>query len=207
LQGLSLKNVSLTIREISSGKTVYEDFGEMMFTHFGITGPMVLSASAHIPDLCPKKYEALINLKPALDEKTLDARILSDFTKYNNKDFGNALGDLLPAKMIPVILSLSGISPQKKVNSVTKEERGRLRELLQSLRIPLDGFRPIEEAIVTKGGVSVREINPKTMESKLCAGLFFAGEVLDVDAYTGGYNLQIAFSTGALAGASAASEV
>ena len=204
LQGLSLRNVSLTIRELSSGKTVYEDFGEMMFTHFGLTGPMVLSASAHIPDLCPNKYEAVVNLKPALDEKTLDARILSDFTKYNNKDFGNALGDLLPAKLIPVMISRSGISPHKKVNSITKEERRILRELLQEFRIPLDGFRPITEAIVTKGGVSVRQINPKTMESKLCNGLYFAGEILDVDAYTGGYNLQIAFSTGALAGTSAA---
>ena len=206
MQGLSLKNVSLTVRATASGKTVYEDFGEMMFTHFGLTGPMILSASAHLPDLTPGKYEASINLKPALDEKTLDARLLSDFQKYQNKDFQNALGDLLPAKMIPIVLRRSGIPPHKKVNSVTKEERRVLRELLQDFRVSLDGFRPLSEAIVTKGGVSIREINPKTMESKLCRGLYFAGELLDVDAYTGGYNLQIAFATGALAGSSAAEE-
>ena len=204
MQGLSLKNVALSIYDKSSGKLVYEDFGEMMFTHFGLTGPMILSASAHLPDITAGKYEASINLKPALDEKMLDARLLSDFTKYQNKDFQNALGDLLPAKMIPIILRRSGIAPTKKVNSITKEERKALRELLHGLRISLDGFRPINEAIVTKGGVSIREINPKTMESKLCRGLYFAGEVLDVDAYTGGYNLQIAFATGALAGNSAA---
>ena len=206
MQGLSLKNVSLTVRATASGKTVYEDFGEMMFTHFGLTGPMILSASAHLPDLTPGKYEASINLKPALDEKTLDARLLSDFQKYQNKDFQNALGDLLPAKMIPIVLRRSGIPPHKKVNSVTKEERRVLRELLQDFRVSLDGFRPLSEAIVTKGGISIREINPKTMESKLCRGLYFAGEILDVDAYTGGYNLQIAFATGALAGSSAAEE-
>ena len=206
MQGLSLKNVALTVRATASGKTVYEDFGEMMFTHFGLTGPMILSASAHLPDLTPGKYEASINLKPALDEKTLDARLLSDFHKYQNKDFQNALGDLLPAKMIPIVLRRSDIPPHKKVNSVTKEERRVLRELLQDFRVSLDGFRPLNEAIVTKGGVSIREINPKTMESKLCRGLYFAGEVLDVDAYTGGYNLQIAFATGALAGSSAAEE-
>lgn len=206
MQGLSLKNVALTVRATASGKTVYEDFGEMMFTHFGLTGPMILSASAHLPDLTPGKYEAGINLKPALDEKTLDARLLSDFHKYQNKDFQNALGDLLPAKMIPIVLRRSGILPHKKVNSVTKEERRVLRELLQDFRVSLDGFRPLNEAIVTKGGVSIREINPKTMGSKLCRGLYFAGEILDVDAYTGGYNLQIAFATGALAGSSAAEE-
>ncbi len=206
MQGLSLKNVALTVRATASEKTVYEDFGEMMFTHFGLTGPMILSASAHLPDLAPGKYEASINLKPALDEKTLDARLLSDFHKYQNKDFQNALGDLLPAKMIPIVLRRSGIPPHKKVNSVTKEERKMLRELLQDFRVSLDGFRPLNEAIVTKGGISIREINPKTMESKLCRGLYFAGEILDVDAYTGGYNLQIAFATGALAGSSAAIE-
>ena len=203
LQGLSLRNVSLRVVETQSGRTVYEDFGEMMFTHFGLTGPMVLSASAHLSDVKPGKYEAFINLKPALDEKTLDARILSDFAKYHNKDFVNALGDLLPQKLIGVAVRLSGIDPRKKINSVTKEERAALCRVIRELRVPIDGFRPITEAIVTKGGVSVREINPKTMESKLCRGLYFAGEVLDVDAYTGGYNLQIAFSTGALAGFSA----
>ena len=204
LQGLSLRNVSLTLVETATGKVVYEDFGEMMFTHFGVTGPMILSASAHISDLSPQKYEIRINLKPALDERMLDARLLSDFSKYHNKDFQNALGDLLPQKMIPVIIGLSGIAPHKKVHSITKEERAALCELIRNFRVFPDGFRPIREAIVTKGGVSVKEVNPKTMESKLCSGLYFAGEVLDVDAYTGGYNLQIAFSTGALAGTSAA---
>ncbi len=200
LQGLSLKNVSMSIIDKRIGRTVYEDFGEMMFTHFGITGPMVLSASAHLSDIGEGRYEALINLKPALDEKTLDARLLSDFSKYGNKDFINSLDDLLPQKMIPVIVELSGISPRKKVNSITKEERQRLLRLLSALPVSLDGFRPISEAIITKGGVNVKEIDPKTMQSKLVSGLYFAGEVIDVDAYTGGFNLQIAFSTGALAG-------
>ena len=204
LQGLSLKNVSMRIVRKDNGKTVYEDFGEMMFTHFGITGPMVLSASAHIPDIAPNKYEAHINLKPALDEKTLDARVVSDFAKYANKDFMNSLGDLLPQKMIPVVIALSGIPSRKKVNSITKEERAALCRVISDLTIEICGFRPISEAIVTKGGISVKEISPKTMESKLCAGLFFAGEVIDLDAYTGGFNLQIAFSTGVLAGESAA---
>lgn len=204
LQGLSLKNVSLSIVDRTSGKEVYSDFGEMMFTHFGLTGPMILSASAHIPDAPSGKYEAHINLKPALDEKTLDARIIADFNKYANKDFVNALSDLLPQKLIPVVISLSGIDARKKVNSITKEERHALGDVIRCLRISISGFRPINEAIVTKGGISVKEVNPKTMESKLCSGLYFAGEVLDVDAYTGGYNLQIAFATGVLAGESAA---
>ena len=204
LQGLSLKNVSLSIIDKTTKKEVYSDFGEMMFTHFGITGPMVLSASAHIPDIASGKYEAKINLKPALDEKTLDARILSDFSKYSNKDLINALGDLLPQKLIPVTVSLSGIDPRKKINSITREERQSLIDVIRGLRLTLTGFRPIDEAIITKGGVSVKEIDPKTMESKKCAGLYFAGEVIDVDAYTGGFNLQIAFSTGNLAGRSAA---
>ncbi|MBQ8849016.1 MAG: NAD(P)/FAD-dependent oxidoreductase [Clostridia bacterium] len=206
MQGLSLKNVSMTVVDKTSGKVVFEDFGEMMFTHFGVTGPMVLSASAHLGNIASGRYEARINLKPALDEKTLDARILSDFAKYQNKDFVNALGDLLPQKMIPVIIELSGISERKKINSITKEERSRLVSLIRSLPVSLDGFRPIDEAIVTKGGVNVKEINPKTMESKIVSGLYFAGEVLDVDAYTGGFNLQIAFSTGAIAGNSAATQ-
>ncbi len=204
LQGLSLKNVRLTILATQSGKTVFEDFGEMMFTHFGLTGPMVLSASAHLPDIAKGKYEARIDLKPALDEKMLDARILSDFDKYKNKDFANALGDLLPQKLIPVIIEQSGIDPHAKVNAVTREQRRVLVELLKGLRVPIDGVRPLEEAIVTRGGVSVKEIQPGSMQSKLCAGLFFAGEVLDVDAYTGGFNLQIAFSTATLAGEHAA---
>ena len=203
LQGLSLKNVSLVIKDTSTGKNVYEDFGEMMFTHFGLTGPMILSASAHLTDVRQGKYEAHINLKPALDAKELDARIRSDFAKYANKDFINALSDLLPSKLIPIAVTLSGIDPRKKVNSVTREERAALCSVISDLRISIDGFRPIAEAIITKGGVDTKEINPKTMESKLCRGLFFAGEVIDVDAYTGGYNLQIAFSTGVLAGEAA----
>ena len=204
LQGLSLKNVGLTVIDRASGKTVFEDFGEMMFTHFGLTGPMILSASAHLKDVVPDRYEVCIDLKPALDEKTLDARILSDFDKYRNKDFANALGDLLPQKLIPVIVSCSGIDGHTKVHTVTKEQRKALVVLLKGLRVPIDGFRPIEEAIVTRGGVCVREVDPKTMQSKRLAGLFFAGEVLDVDAYTGGFNLQIAFSTAYIAGESAA---
>lgn len=204
MQGLSLKNVSMKIVNKNSGKCVYEDFGEMMFTHFGITGPMVLSASAHLPDISERKYEAHIDLKPALDEQALDARIRSDFQKYNNKDFINSLGDLLPLKMIEPIVELSGIDPRKKVNSITREERRALLETVKCIKLSLSGFRPIEEAIITKGGVAVNEINPKTMESKLVRGLYFAGEVLDLDAYTGGFNLQIAFSTAVVAGENAA---
>ena len=204
LQGLSLKNVSLTIKMAQSGKVVYEDFGEMLFTHYGLTGPLVLSASAHLSDIAPGKYEAFIDLKPALDEKTLDARILSDFSKYQNRDLINALDDLLPQKMIAPYIKLCGIDPRKKVNSITREEREKMVQVLKGIRVPLVGFRPIEEAIVTRGGVSVKEIDPKTMQSKLVEGLYFAGEVLDVDAYTGGFNLQIAFSTATVAGSSAA---
>ena len=204
LQGLSLKNVTLKIFDKPLKKEVYYDFGEMMFTHFGITGPMVLSASSHVPDIASGKYEAQIDLKPALDEKTLDARILSDFAKYSNKDLINALDDLLPQKLIPIVISLSGIDERKKINSITKEERKAIINVIRSLTLQLTGFRPLEEAIITKGGVSVKEIDPKTMESKKCKGLYFAGEVIDVDAYTGGFNLQIAFATGRLAGQSAA---
>lgn len=193
LQGLSLKNVSLKI--LRDGKTVYKDFGEMLFTHFGVSGPIVLSASAFI-----KKGDTVtVDLKPALDEKQLDKRVLSDFTKYANKNFSNALGDLLPSKMIPVIVARSGISPFKKVNSVSLEERKKLISVLKNLSFTVKGLRPVSEAIITSGGVDVKEINPKTMESKIVDGLYFIGEVLDVDAYTGGYNLQIAFSTAYLA--------
>jgi predicted Rossmann fold flavoprotein len=194
----------MTIKRRDNGKTVYEDFGEMMFTHFGMTGPMVLSASAHIPDIASGNYEAHIDLKPALDEAALDARIRSDFAKYSNKDFINALDDLLPQKAIDTIVDLSGIDPRKKVNSITREERLALLLTIKDLKIGLLRFRPIEEAIITKGGVSVSEINPKTMESRIVKGLYFAGEVLDLDAYTGGFNLQIAFSTAVLAGEAAA---
>jgi predicted Rossmann fold flavoprotein len=204
MQGLSLKNVSMKIVVRESGRVVFEDFGEMMFTHFGITGPMVLSASAHLPDISKKIYEAHIDLKPALDESALDARIRSDFAKYSNRDFVNSLGDLLPLKAIEPIIELSGIDPRKKVNSITKEERRALLGTIKCIKIPLSGFRPIDEAIITKGGVAVGEISPKTMESKFVRGLYFAGEVLDLDAYTGGFNLQIAFSTAVLAGENAA---
>ncbi len=203
LQGLSLKNVGLKIKA-DGGETVWEDFGELMFTHFGLTGPTVLSASAHIPDAASGKYTACIDMKPALDLKTLDARILSDFSGVNNRDFVNSLDALLPQKMIPVIVGLSGIDPRKKVNSVTREEREHLAQLIKNIEIPIAGLRPIDEAIITKGGVDVGQVNPKTMESKLAHGLYFAGEVLDLDAYTGGYNLQIAFSTATLAGENAA---
>ncbi len=204
MQGLSLKNVSLKVVRRDSQKTVYSDFGEMMFTHFGITGPMVLSASAHLPDISDRIYEAHIDLKPALDEAALDARIRSDFAKYSNKDFINSLSDLLPLKAIEPIVELSGIDPRKKVNSITREERHALLSAIKCIKLPLSGFRSIDEAIITKGGVSVGEINPKTMESKMVKGLYFAGEVLDLDGYTGGFNLQIAFSTAVLAGESAA---
>lgn len=204
LQGLSLKNVSFKVRNTENGKTVFEDFGEMMFTHFGLTGPVVLSASAHLSDIESGKYVACIDMKPALDFKTLDARILSDFNECINKDFINSLDALLPQKMIDAVVGLSGIDPRKKVNSITKEEREKLVSVIKNIEIPLISFRSIDEAIITKGGVSVNEVSPKTMESKLVSGLYFAGEVLDLDAYTGGFNLQIAFSTATLAGENAA---
>lgn len=206
MQGLSLKNVALRIVDTATQKTVYSDFGEMMFTHFGLTGPLVLSASAHLCNPTIKNYEAIIDLKPALDEKTLDARIRSDFEKYRNRDVINALDDLLPQKMIAPMIALCGIDPRKKVHSVTKEERERMVRHLKGLSVKIKDFRPINEAIITRGGVSVREIDPKTMQSKLVDGLYFAGEVLDVDAYTGGFNLQIAFSTAYLAGIAAGTQ-
>ena len=177
-----------------------------MFTHFGLTGPLVLSASAHIPDAESGRYEARIDLKPALDKKTLDARLVNDFNKFANRDFANSLGELLPQKMIPVVIDRSGISPHKKVNSITREERTRLCELLKCFTVSIDGFRPINEAIITKGGVDVKQISPKTMRAKSVEGLYFAGEVLDVDGDCGGYNLQWAWSSGRLAGISAGKE-
>ena len=204
LQGLSLKNISFKVRNNETDKIVFEDFGEMMFTHFGLTGPVVLSASAHLSDIESGKYTACIDMKPALDFKTLDARILSDFNECINKDFINSLDALLPQKMIDAVVGLSGIDPRKKVNSITKEEREKLVSVIKNIEISLIGFRSIDEAIITKGGVCVNEISPKTMESKLVSGLYFAGEVLDLDAYTGGFNLQIAFSTATLAGENAA---
>ena len=204
VQGLSLRNVRLTVRDTVKNKTVFEDFGEMLFTHYGLTGPLVLSASAHLSDIEAGRYTVLIDLKPALDEKTLDARVLSDFKKYQNRDFLNALSDLLPQKLIAPLVRLSGIDARKKVNAITREERHALVSLLKALPVQVRGFRPIAEAIVTKGGVSLAEISPRTMASKKMHGLYFAGEVLDLDAYTGGFNLQIAFSTAVLAGESAA---
>lgn len=194
MQGLSLKNIRLTVRD-GGKKPVYEDFGEILFTHFGVSGPLVLSASAHMRDFTHKKYEIFLDLKPALDEKKLDARILRDFEKYANRDFSNALGDLASRMMIPVLVDLSGIPPQTKVNSVTRQQRAGLLSLFKSFKIEVTGPRPIEEAIITSGGVDVRDINPTTMESKIVGGLYFAGEIIDADAYTGGYNLQIAWST------------
>ena len=203
MQGLSLKNIQIKIKS-ADGNILYEDFGEMMFTHFGVTGPVILSASAHLRNHDISTLTLCIDLKPALDEKTLDARLLSDFAANANKDLINSMGALLPSKMIEPFIDMCGIDPRKKVNSITKEERAKILNNLKCMQIPLDSYRPIEEAIVTSGGVSVKEITPKSMESKLHHGLFFAGEVIDVDAYTGGFNLQIAFSTGYLAGKSAA---
>lgn len=204
IMGVSLKNVTLKIRNNQNGKIVFEELGEMLFTHFGLSGPLVLSASCHMKNMERGKYSALIDFKPALDTKTLDTRILSDFSKQLNRDFQNALGGLLPSKIIPFMVRKSGIDGGTKVNAITKEQRQALVSTLKELTLELKSFRPIKEAIVTQGGVSTTEINPSTMESKIVKGLYFAGEVIDVDAYTGGYNLQIAFSTGALAGQNAA---
>lgn len=203
MMGLSLRNVRLKVVDTRKGKCVYEDFGEMLFTHYGVTGPLILSASAHIPDVESGVYELHINLKPALDAAELDARLLSDFKKYANRDFINALGDLLPLKAIEPVVELSGIDPRRKVNSITREERHALAAVLQDLTVTPIRPRPIAEAIITKGGIKVSEVNPGTMESKLVSGLYFAGEILDLDAYTGGFNLQIAFSTARLAGMNA----
>ncbi len=201
LMGLSLRNVSMKVIDTKrKNKVIYDDFGEMLFTHFGVSGPMVLSASSMIRDMEAGRYLISIDLKPALSEEQLDSRILRDFSDNTNKDFINALGALLPRKLIPVVVRLSGIKANEKVNQITREQRHGLVQLLKDFRLTVKGFRPIDEAIVTSGGVKVSEINPKTMESKLLPGLFFAGEVIDVDAYTGGFNLQIAFSTGRLAG-------
>lgn len=203
LQGLALKNIGVKL--IKDGtRVLYEDFGELLFTHFGVSGPVILSASSHLNRDDFKNLTLAIDLKPALDEQTLDKRLIHDFDERANKDFLNALDALLPSKMISIVVSLSGIDPHKKVNSITKEERTRLLHILKEFTLPISSPRPIEEAIVTSGGVCVREISPKTMESKLVDGLYFAGEVIDVDAYTGGYNLQIAFSTAYLAAINAA---
>lgn len=204
LQGLSLKNVQLTVTDQVTDKTVYADRGEMLFTHFGISGPLVLSASAHMRDMSPGRYTAYIDMKPALDDATLDKRILRDLSEFANKDIINSLGKLLPKTLIPVMISRAGIDPHTKSHALTAEQRRSLLSQIKRLRVSVQAFRPINEAIVTHGGVDVKDVDPRTMESKLIKGLYFAGEVLDVDAYTGGFNLQIAYSTGRLAGESAA---
>lgn len=196
LSGLSLRNVSLKLKN-EKGKLLFEDFGEMMFTHFGITGPLVISASSH---LLGENCMVSLDLKPALSEKQLDERLLRDFQKFSNKAFHNSLYELLPKSLIPVIVKLTEIDPNKPCNSITKEERKKLLSLLKNFTLHIKGKRPIEEAIITSGGISVKEINPSTMESKLVSGLYFCGEIIDTDAYTGGFNLQIAYSTGYLAG-------
>ena len=207
LQGLSLKNVQIKLEDIEKGKTIYDDFGEMLFTHFGVSGPTILSGSAHL--LRYKNVDELlksgkvilkIDLKPALSEEKLDSRVLRDFEKDKNKFFKNGLNELLPQKLIDPVIKISKIDGNKKVNEVTKQERNRLVKLLKNFTLVISGFRPIDEAIITSGGISIKEINPKTMESKLIEGLYFAGEIIDVDAYTGGFNLQIAYSTGFVAG-------
>lgn len=201
MQGFSLKNVTLKVFD-SSNKMIYSELGEMMFTHFGVTGPLVLSASAHMRDFENEKYRLEIDLKPALDEKKLDARILRDFEKFKNREFANSLSELAGRTMIPVLIKLSGIDPETRVNSITKEQRKKLLSLFKAFPVSISGTRPVSEAIVTAGGVSVKEVDPRTMESKIISGLYFAGEVLDLDAYTGGFNLQIAWSTGYVAGQS-----
>ena len=213
LQGLSLRNVGIKIIDSERKKLIYEDFGEMVFTHFAISGPIILSGSAHlaryreIDYLLKKGYIKLsIDLKPALTEEQLDDRILRDFKEFKNKQFKHSLDKLLPQKLISLIIELSGIDENKRVNEITKTERRRLGQLLKCFTITIKAFRPVEEAIITSGGINIREINPKTMESKLIKGLYFAGEIIDVDAYTGGFNLQIAYSTGYTAGYSISDE-
>lgn len=199
MMGLSLKNVGLRVLDTEKKKQIYDDFGEMLFTHFGLSGPLILSASAHMRDMRPDRYRIQIDLKPALSPEQLDARLQRDFELNLNRDFSNSLGALLPRKLIPVIVERSGIPAETKCNQITREMRRGFVQLLKSLEFSIAEFRPVEEAIVTSGGVKVSELNPKTMESKLVNGLYFAGEVIDVDAYTGGFNLQIAFCTGRLA--------
>ncbi len=198
LQGLSLRNISIKL--LDGEKEIYSDFGEMLFTHYGVSGPVILSASSHMTHPKEHNYKIVIDLKPALDEQTLDKRIQRDFAENTNKDFINSLSKLLPNKLIPVIVKLSGIEPSEKVNQITKAQRQNFVSLLKNFTVNISDFRPINEAIITSGGVDVKEINPKTMGSKIVDNLYFAGEVIDVDAYTGGFNLQVAFSTGYLCG-------
>ena len=207
LQGLSLRNVKIKIVDTNKNRQIYEDFGEMLFTHFGVSGPVILSGSAHLVRyknvdelLKNKKIKLEIDLKPALTEEKLNDRILRDFEEIKNKNFKNSLDKLLPQKLIPVIIERSGINPEKQVNSITKQERMQIVKLLKEFDVTLRNFRRIEDGIITAGGISIKEVNPKTMESKLISGLYFAGEILDVDSYTGGFNLQIAYSTGFVAG-------
>ena len=209
MQGLSLRNVEIKLKDIEKNKIIYEDFGEMLFTHFGVSGPTILSSSAHLVRyknidelLKNKKIKLSIDLKPALSEEKLDERILRDFNEIKNKQFKNSLDKLLPQKLINIIIERSGINPQKQVNEIKKEERRNLVKLLKNFEVTIKGFRPIDEAIITSGGINIKEINPKTMESKIVNGLYFAGEIIDVDSYTGGFNLQIAYSTGYTAGIS-----
>ncbi len=207
LQGLSLKNVQIELIDKNKNKVIYEDFGEMLFTHFGVSGPTILSSSAHLVRykniqqlFNENKISLKIDFKPALSEEKLNDRILRDFNEEKNKMFRNSLDKLLPQKLIPIIIKISGIEPNKKVNEITKIERKNLVKLLKNFEITIKGFRTIDEAIITSGGIKIKEINPKTMESKIIKGLYFAGEIIDVDAYTGGFNLQIAYSTGYTAG-------
>ena len=202
MQGLSLRNVVLSV--VATSTEIYTDFGELLFTHFGVSGPLILSASAHMRHFEKKTYRLEIDLKPALDEQQLDKRLLSDFTKYANSDFCNALNDLLPQKLIPVVVELTEIPPHQKVHDLTKDQRRGLLQLLKHFPVVIAGPCPVTDAIVTSGGIKVGEIDPKNMESKVVKGLYFAGEVIDVDAYTGGFNLQIAWATGRAAGFAAA---
>lgn len=207
MQGLSLRNVEIKIIDESKNKLIYEDFGEMIFTHFGISGPTILSGSAHLVRykeidnlMKEQKIKLQIDLKPALTEEQLDERILRDFKEFKNKQFKHALDKLLPQKMIPIVIEKTKINEEKRVNEITKEERRNLIKVLKKFELKIKDFRPVEEAIITSGGINIKEINPKTMESKLVKGLYFAGEIMDVDSYTGGFNLQIAYSTGYTAG-------
>lgn len=197
---MSLRNCGVTVLDNKKKKPIYTDFGELLFTHFGLSGPTVLSASAHMRDMAPGRYTVVLDLKPALTEEQLDARLLRDLEKNKNRNFGNALDELLPQKMIPVVVRRSGIPPEEKCNTVTRAQRAALLGVLKRFSVEISGFAPLSGAIVTAGGVSVKEIDPKTMQSKRISGLYFAGEIIDVDAYTGGFNLQIAFSTGYVAG-------
>lgn len=207
MQGLSLRNVGIKIIDESKNKLIYEDFGEMIFTHLGISGPTILSGSAHLVRykeidnlMKEQKIKLQIDLKPALTEEQLDERILRDFKEFKNKQFKHALDKLLPQKMIPIVIEKTKINEEKRVNEITKEERRNLVKVLKKFELTIKDFRPVEEAIITSGGINIKEINPKTMESKLVKGLYFAGEIIDVDSYTGGFNLQIAYSTGYTAG-------